>query len=285
MSFDPQYQGFARFLERPPVGSRRRPVRPRTVEEYVRAVQRAARHGDLLREEHRPDVSPGYRQLARAAAIAWGEYQGSGVLQAVRGRLRGLRWERTAARRPRVPVDDDLKPAFERELRRLEDPCRALVELLWDAGMRLGDALSIHRASVIEAQTSGVLQTEGKGGRILQYPWRGLRRPLERLLRHPWDVAWQACGRSRLSAEKRIRRLVHAVARRSGVERPGRPVFPHLLRHTAALDMLRATNDLHLTSRFLGHSSVAVTESYLRGRPVEDLGRGFDALRELRARP
>jgi integrase len=275
-----QLQAFAGFLRRPT--GHRRPARERTVDEYVRAVRRSAARGDLLAESRRADCSPGYRQLCRCAAIAFGEFQGGRVMQTVQTLTRGSRWERTAARRPRVPIADGLKPQFEDEIRRLPDPWRAALELLWDGAWRLGDLLHLERRAILEARVSGCLQLEGKGGKVLSVPYRALSRPLERLTRWEWNVLHQLLGPTYGAAERRIRRLVHSVARRSGAEGPGRPVFPHLLRHTAATDMLRATKDLHLTSRLLGHGSVATTEIYLRGRPVDDVGAGIEAVRKLR---
>lgn len=56
---------------------------------------------------------------------------------------------------------------------------------------------------------------------------------------------------------KAIYRSLRRLAELAGVD--PRRVTPHLLRHTAATQVLRASGDLLATSRLLGHSSVAVT--------------------------
>ena len=48
-------------------------------------------------------------------------------------------------------------------------------------------------------------------------------------------------------------------------------VFPHILRHTCALVMLKATKDIRKVALWLGHSSLQTTEMYLRADPTEKL--------------
>ena len=44
-------------------------------------------------------------------------------------------------------------------------------------------------------------------------------------------------------------------------------ISPHVLRHTCALTVLQATNDLRKVSLWLGHSSIQTTEIYTRADP------------------
>lgn len=48
-------------------------------------------------------------------------------------------------------------------------------------------------------------------------------------------------------------------------------VSPHVLRHTCAMTILRATNDLRKVSLWLGHSDMGTTEVYVRADPSEKL--------------
>jgi len=48
-------------------------------------------------------------------------------------------------------------------------------------------------------------------------------------------------------------------------------VSPHVLRHTCAMHMLRATHDVRKVSLWLGHASIKSTEIYLRADPTEKL--------------
>jgi site-specific recombinase XerC len=48
-------------------------------------------------------------------------------------------------------------------------------------------------------------------------------------------------------------------------------VSPHVLRHTSAMIVLHATQDIRKVSLWLGHSNLATTEIYTRGDPSEKL--------------
>ena len=50
-----------------------------------------------------------------------------------------------------------------------------------------------------------------------------------------------------------------------------RSVSPHVLRHTCALDTLRATGDLRKVSLWLGHAQQSTTEIYLQVDPTEKI--------------
>jgi site-specific recombinase XerD len=50
-----------------------------------------------------------------------------------------------------------------------------------------------------------------------------------------------------------------------------RRVSPHTLRHTCALDTLRATGDLRKVSLWLGHANQSTTEIYLQADPTEKI--------------
>ena len=46
---------------------------------------------------------------------------------------------------------------------------------------------------------------------------------------------------------------------------------PHVLRHTCAMIVLQATQDVRKVSLWLGHSNLATTEVYTRADPTEKL--------------
>ncbi|MGK5089721.1 tyrosine-type recombinase/integrase [Bdellovibrionota bacterium FG-2] len=51
----------------------------------------------------------------------------------------------------------------------------------------------------------------------------------------------------------------------------GKSVSPHTLRHTCALDTLRATGDIRKVSLWLGHANQSTTEIYLQADPTEKI--------------
>jgi len=48
-------------------------------------------------------------------------------------------------------------------------------------------------------------------------------------------------------------------------------ITPHVLRHTCAMTILQATNDIRKVSLWLGHASVQTSEVYTRADPMEKL--------------
>jgi len=63
-------------------------------------------------------------------------------------------------------------------------------------------------------------------------------------------------------------------AKTAGQRCPGllsKKLSPHVLRHTCAMIVLQATQDIRKVSLWLGHSNLATTEIYTRGDPTEKL--------------
>ena len=48
-------------------------------------------------------------------------------------------------------------------------------------------------------------------------------------------------------------------------------ISPHVLRHTCAMVVLQATQDIRKVSLWLGHADIQTTEAYLRADPTDKL--------------
>ena len=203
-------------------------------------------------------------------------------LAAVRAYLRhltliGTRSDNPAAaiagpRRPRT-VPRTLSPAEAERLveaasgtspRSMRD--RALVELLYGAGLRVSEAMGLVKAAVdLEGR---IVRVTGKGGKERLVP---LGRPAAEALRR-----YLAIGRPHLDRRHRpdlflnvrggaLTRagaflILRRLADRAGLE-PGR-VHPHLLRHSFATHLLEGGADLRSVQEMLGHADVGTTERY-----------------------
>lgn len=275
--------GFERFLAGTMTRGRR-PLSARTQEEVVGIVRRSLARGGPLAEAMRTDISPGYRQLARYAALLWGRYGGTRLAADTERHLATIPWRSTYSAVAVEPLTPEELRRFEEGVRSLRDPDRAVLQLLTRTALRVGDLLRLTRDAVDEGRTTGALPVATKGARTIQYPYRLLRGPLERLRRASWGILWESLSTSQRGADRRVRHLVHRVARDVGLEDKNRSIHPHVLRHTMAIHAQEATGDLHLVSLLLGHGSTSTTELYLRGRPVQDLARALDRVRELRRR-
>jgi integrase/recombinase XerD len=143
---------------------------------------------------------------------------------------------------------------------------RALVELLYGAGLRVSEAVTLDRGGV--SLDDRLVRCIGKGDKERVVPIgreaaEALRRYLARGRphldrRHRPELFLNAQGGplTRAGAFLILRRL----AERAGLE-PGR-VHPHLLRHSFATHLLEGGADLRSVQEMLGHADLATTELY-----------------------
>jgi integrase/recombinase XerD len=142
----------------------------------------------------------------------------------------------------------------------------AIVELLYGAGLRVGELVSLERASIdLEAR---LVRCVGKGdkervvpmgrraaGALRRYLARG--RPfLDR--RHRPELFLNAQGGPLTRAGVFL--ILRKLAGKAGLE-PER-VHPHLLRHSFATHLLEGGADLRSVQEMLGHADLATTELY-----------------------
>ena len=143
---------------------------------------------------------------------------------------------------------------------------RALVELLYGAGLRVSEAVGLEKGAIdLDARVVRVL---GKGGKERLVP---LGRPAAEAARR-----YLALGRPHLDRRYRPELFLNArggpltragaflilrrLAERAGLE-PGR-VHPHLLRHSFATHLLEGGADLRSVQEMLGHADLGTTERY-----------------------
>ena len=143
---------------------------------------------------------------------------------------------------------------------------RALVELLYGAGLRVSEAVGLAKTGVdLDGRTVRVL---GKGNKERIVP---LGRPgvetVRRYLalgrphldcRHRPDLFLNARGGALTRAGAFL--ILRKLADRAGLE-PGR-VHPHLLRHSFATHLLEGGADLRSVQEMLGHADLSTTELY-----------------------
>ena len=143
---------------------------------------------------------------------------------------------------------------------------RALVELMYGAGLRVSEAVGLEKNGV--AIEERVVRVLGKGGKERLVP---LGRPAAEAVRR-----YLALGRPHLDRRYRPELFLNArggaltragaflilrkLAERAGLE-PGR-VHPHLLRHSFATHLLEGGADLRSVQEMLGHADLGTTERY-----------------------
>jgi site-specific recombinase XerD len=143
---------------------------------------------------------------------------------------------------------------------------RALVELMYGAGLRVSEAVGLEKGAVdLDAR---IVRALGKGGKERLVP---LGRPAAEAVRR-----YLALGRPHLDRRYRPELFLNArggpltragaflilrkLADKAGLD-PTR-VHPHLLRHSFATHLLEGGADLRSVQEMLGHADLGTTERY-----------------------
>jgi integrase/recombinase XerD len=159
---------------------------------------------------------------------------------------------------------------------------RALLELLYAAGLRIGEALGLDREDL--SLDGGFVRVIGKGDRERLVPigevsiaWLGRYlddvRPAWLALSH---VAPARGGpvflteRGRRLARQQAWAVVKGASARAGL---GDRVTPHTLRHSFATHLLEGGADLRVVQELLGHASISTTQLYthLTGERIREV--------------
>jgi integrase/recombinase XerD len=143
---------------------------------------------------------------------------------------------------------------------------RALVELLYGAGLRVSEAVGLEKTGVDLDER--LVRVTGKGGKERIVPVgrpavEALRRYLARGRpfldrRHRPELFLNAKGGALTRAGAFL--ILRGLAQKAGLE-PAR-VHPHLLRHSFATHLLEGGADLRSVQELLGHADLGTTELY-----------------------
>jgi site-specific recombinase XerD len=195
----------------------------------------------------------------------------------------GTNYTGTAIRGRRFPretlTEDECKALLARCSRRSATGIRnrALIVVLWRAGLRISEALALRPADVDDTG-SELIVLSGKGGKRRLVPldggamaevlrWRDRRETLEINGHRPLFCTLEG---GQLSASY-VRQLLRRLGEAAGIEKR---IHPHAFRHTYAAELVRDGIPMPEIRDALGHSSLATTDTYLK-----ELQPGLDRLR------
>jgi integrase/recombinase XerC len=172
----------------------------------------------------------------------------------------------------------------------LEARDRAMVELLYGCGLRVGELVGLDAQASAQARgwidlEAGEAHVLGKGSKRRTVPvgskaidalqrWTAVRGTSV-----PQDAHGKAqpalfVGRhgTRLTAQSIWQRL----RRRSLLAGLATPVHPHMLRHSFASHVLQSSGDLRAVQELLGHANITTTQVYTR-LDFQHLAKAYDA--------
>jgi site-specific recombinase XerD len=153
---------------------------------------------------------------------------------------------------------------------------RAMLHIAVRAGLRVSELTGLRTDDIAPQSVS--IRVRGKGRRERALPlWKTTTAALRAWLaiRGPAatpEVFVNARGEpfSRWGIAYVLRRHIE-TANRKCTTLQGKQVSPHVLRHTCAMVVLQATQDIRKVSLWLGHSNLTTTEVYVRADPTEKL--------------
>ncbi|EJG1729983.1 tyrosine recombinase XerC [Vibrio parahaemolyticus] len=141
---------------------------------------------------------------------------------------------------------------------------RAMMELMYGAGLRLAELVSVDVRDV--QLRSGELRVIGKGDKERKVPFSGMATEwVGKWLRVRGDLA--ASGEPALFVSKLGTRISHRSVQKRMAEWGQKQsvashISPHKLRHSFATHMLESSNNLRAVQELLGHENISTTQIY-----------------------
>lgn len=161
------------------------------------------------------------------------------------------------------------EPLNDMELERVRNACatireKAIIETLYSTGGRISEVVSINYTNIDFVNRSVLINGKGNYERYVFFTPKAIIAIDEYLKTRKDDNPALFVGSrkpyGRLTKAS-IRSIVKKIGERSGI---GRNVFPHLLRHTFATDMLEHGAKINEVSKLLGHHKLETTQIYAK---------------------
>jgi len=233
---------------------------------------------DLESTRHNTPSSRNARLAAIKSFMRFLEHRVPSALEQIR-QVRAIPAKKTDTR-----LVGHLSPAEMLTLMNIPDPNtrdgirdRAMLDMGFTAGLRVSELVGLRLAD-LTLQPVPIILVRGKGRRERALP---LCKETARLLRAWLAVRGEAVvpelflnargtHMARSGFEYVLRKHVKVARERCPALAPKR-VSPHVLRHSCAMIMLKATGDIRKVSLWLGHSTLQTTEVYVQADPSERL--------------
>lgn len=161
-----------------------------------------------------------------------------------------------------------------------------IVVTLFATGMRVGELVAIRLGDLSLLDMSVLVHGKGNRERRVYVTGRGSATALRRYLKQRRRRAGESdhlflTGHGAQMSCQCVRAKLLSLANRAGVQSR---VTPHMLRHTAATQLVDAGVDIRFVQKLLGHSSIATTQIYthVTDAMLKAKLQGADTLRRVR---
>jgi integrase len=140
-----------------------------------------------------------------------------------------------------------------------------LIKVLYQCGLRISEALSLTPSHLTQFEGIHCLRVKGKGGkeRLVHVP----EALYSQLLAYAYQRKLKQTDRFFNLNRKNAHKMLVRAAKLAGLNKR---VYPHLLRHSCAIERLRQTGNPKALQWHLGHSSMAMTMRYLATLTMEE---------------
>jgi integrase len=140
-----------------------------------------------------------------------------------------------------------------------------LIKVLYQCGLRISEALSLTPSHLTQFEGIHCLRVKGKGGkeRLVHVP----EALYSQLLAYAYQRELKQTDRFFNLNRKNAHKMLVKAAKLAGLNKR---VYPHLLRHSCAIERLRQTGNPKALQWHLGHSSMAMTMRYLATLTMEE---------------
>ena len=141
---------------------------------------------------------------------------------------------------------------------------RAILELLYSSGLRLGELVGLGITDVDMADATVHVTGKGNKDRIVPVgryalkalsTWHSVRGELA----NPGELALFVSQRGSRLSPRSVQARVDFWAKRQGIDCK---VYPHLFRHSFASHLLESSHDLRGVQELLGHANISTTQIY-----------------------
>ena len=174
---------------------------------------------------------------------------------------RSVRLPRTLTRQEVTALLDlPVRPAAE------DHRDRAMMEVLYASGLRVSELVGLSLSQI--DLNVGCLRVMGKGAKERVVPMGQLARDVlaeyvehvrPTLLKGRSSRALFVSRRGQAMTRQAFWKLLRQRAQRAGI---GKPISPHMLRHSFATHLLEGGADLRAVQSMLGHANIATTQIY-----------------------
>ncbi|MBI5162681.1 MAG: tyrosine-type recombinase/integrase [Magnetospirillum sp.] len=224
--------------------------------------------GGMLRDEHLKETSVKRRMATLKQMFKWLEREDLLPLSPFHRLDLTIRLPR---RLPRALTVGDIRKLIETS--RHEAEMRAthsaglmhfVVTTLFVSGLRVGELTGVRLPDLDVPEGTILVRGKGNRERRVYLPGGEARTTLEGYLRGRAGVSVEddhllISSNGTAVSPQYIRRRLSAMAKRASISRH---VTPHMLRHTAATQLIEAGVDIRFVQKLLGHASIATTQIY-----------------------